>query len=344
MRAVVLVANTRLPSQRAQALQVAQSAAAFARAGAPTTLLYAHRTSPVALPAGMDLWDYYGVPPGARPKSEALRCIDWIERVPRVLQYVPARLQETSFARSATRRVLVAHAESNVLSREIETAHALCKAKHARVFLEIHRVPGSRLRRKWLASAALAARGIVAISEGVREDLALLGIAGESVCVEHDAFEPGRFAALPTRHAARERLKLPLDVPLVVYTGGLLQWKGVDVLVEAARSLPEAYIVIAGGMDADVKRLRQKAGGLANLRIDGFQAPELVPIYLAAADVGVVPNRAKPAISPRARLRTCCAKDWSARTFAAVCNAGIRKQVRSCTVAVRRARPGARRT
>jgi glycosyltransferase involved in cell wall biosynthesis len=84
-----------------------------------------------------------------------------------------------------------------------------------------------------------------------------------------------------------------------VYAGGLLAWKGADVLVEAARGLPDVYFVVAGGMDGDVKRLRARAGGLANVRIDGFQPPTRVPLYLAAADLGVVPNRSKPAISAR---------------------------------------------
>ena len=35
------------------------------------------------------------------------------------------------------------------------------------------------------------------------------------------------------------------------------------------------------------------------MRIDGFQPAAKVPLYLAAADVGVVPNRARPAISAR---------------------------------------------
>jgi glycosyltransferase involved in cell wall biosynthesis len=73
----------------------------------------------------------------------------------------------------------------------------------------------------------------------------------------------------------------------------------VGVLVEAARRLPAVYFAIAGGMEADVKKLRQRAGGASNVRIDGFQSPERVALYLAAADVAVVPNRSKPAISAK---------------------------------------------
>ncbi|MCY2958615.1 MAG: glycosyltransferase family 4 protein [Planctomycetota bacterium] len=297
--ALALVANTRFPSRRAQGLQVAQVSAAFARAGTSTTLLVADRRSQVDLPDGADAFAWYGVPPGPRPTVERIACVDWIERVPRVLQYVPARLQELSFARNAARHVLERSAAAFVLSREVECALRLVRAGHARTFLEIHRVPGGRTRRRWLLEAARGARGIVAISGGVREDLCALGVVADSIVVEHDGFESARFALQPSRAEARRSLGLPSDASIVVYTGGLLAWKGVDLLVDAARFLPSAYFVVAGGLDADVARLRAHAGGLSNLRIDGFQAPERVPLYLAAADVGAVPNRSQPAISAR---------------------------------------------
>jgi glycosyltransferase involved in cell wall biosynthesis len=274
-------------------------AAAFERAGAHTTLLYAKRRHEHALPAGRDVWSYYGVTQTAKPALTAVACVDWIDRVPRVLQYVPARFQEQSFARNAARLVAKEHADALVLSREIETAHTLARKGRKAVFLELHRVPGGRLRKRALLACAKHAAGIVAISGGVKADLVKLGVGADAVLVEHDGFEPERFASRTTRAAARKALHLPAQVPLVVYTGGLLEWKGADVFVQAARELPDAYFVVAGGMDTDVKRLRQKAGGLANVRIDGFQLPERVPLYLAACDVGVVPNRSQPAISAR---------------------------------------------
>lgn len=297
MGPLVLVANARMPSQRAQSLQVAQMAAAFARAGAPTTLLHARRRDTPPVDDVDALWEHYEVPADARPAIEAVPCFDWIDRVPRRFQYAPARLQELTFARNAARRVRADHAGARVLSREIETAHAL--RDRAGVFLEVHRVPGGRARRRWLRDAAAAAAGVVAISGGVRADLVELGVDDAKVLVEHDGFEPARFRDLPPRAEARTRLELDPARPTVVYVGGLLAWKGVDLLVEAARELPDANVVVAGGMDADVARLRARARGIANVRIDGFQPPGRVALYLAAADLGVAPNRSKPAISAR---------------------------------------------
>jgi glycosyltransferase involved in cell wall biosynthesis len=299
MSQLVLVANARMPSQRAQSLQVAQVAAAFARAGTRTTLMHALRRDTPRVQDVEALWDYYAVPRGKRPELRGVACLDWIDAVPRKLQYVPARLQELTFARNAARVLLRERSEDLVLSRELEVARSLVRRGRSGVFLEVHRVPAGKLRRSWLVEAAAGAAGLIAISGGVRDDLIELGVAGTSICVEHDGYEASRFEELPNRLEARRALGLDQERSLIVYTGGLLAWKGVDLLVEAARSLPEAQVVIAGGMDADVASLRRVAAGADNVRFDGFQAPERVALYLAAADVGVVPNRSQPAISSR---------------------------------------------
>ena len=298
---LVIVANARIPSQRAQSLQVVQVAGAFQRQGARTTLLHARRVPTPPLPPGQDVWDYYGVPAegGERPAIEALPCVDWIDRVPARLQYWPARVQELTFARTAAKRVLARHADATVLSRELEAARTLVRRGHDRTYLEIHRVPGGDRRRAWLREAAAGCRGVVAISGGVREDLVALGVEPSKIVVEHDGYEAARFAHPPAREAARERLGVGADAQVVVYTGGLLPWKGVDVLVDLARGMPELTFLIVGGMDADVQRLRARLRGAGNVRLEGFQPPARVVEYLAAADVGVAPNRSQPAISAR---------------------------------------------
>jgi glycosyltransferase involved in cell wall biosynthesis len=262
-------------------------------------LLHARRVPTPPLPPGRDLWSYYTVPPGPRPEVVAVPCVDWIDRVPRKLQYLPARLQELSFARNAARIARRMHAGAAVLSREVETADALVRRAGAPVFLEIHRVPGGDKRRAWLLRAAPLCAGIVAISGGVRDDLVELGIDADSIAVEHDAMEPTRFANPPSKEDARRELGIEAGASVVVYTGGLLVWKGVGLLVDVARSMPELLFLIVGGMDEDVQRLRADLRGAKNVRVEGFQPPERVVTYLAAADVGVVPNRSAPEISAR---------------------------------------------
>lgn len=299
---IVLVANARMPSQRAQSLQVAQVAASFSRAGAQATLLHARRFPTPDLPPGQDLFDYYAV--GAldqKPAVEAVPCIDWIDMVPTFLQYLPARMQELSFARFAAKRVHelgkagLGAGMPRVLAREAECALPLVRAGHKKVYLEVHRVPGGKSRQRWMLDAAKGCSGVLAISGGVASDLVKLGVDRGKLRVEHDGFE-AREGVLD-RGDARREIGVDVDADLVVYTGGLLAWKGVEILVDAARKLPGIQFVIAGGMDKDVDRLERHAKGLKNVRFDGFQAPSRVAAYLAAGDLGVVPNRSKPAIS-----------------------------------------------
>ena len=294
-----MVANARMPSERAQSLQVAKVAAAFERAGVSTTLLHARRNPTPTLPEGQDLFDYYGVPGGARPSVVALPNLDLIDRFPTKAQFLPARIQELSFASNAASWVRKQADDSWILSRELETARSLVRSKKSAVFLEIHRVPAGRLRRKWLLEAALGAQGVIAISGGVREDLEALGVPSDSITIEHDAVEAGQIAGMPERSAARVELGISPDSKLVVYTGGLMTWKGVEHLIGAAWRLPKLEFVIAGGMKSDVERLRPLTQGLTNLRLDGFQAPERISQYLAAGDLGVIPNRSTPDISAR---------------------------------------------
>ncbi|HUR26828.1 MAG TPA: hypothetical protein VM509_01470, partial [Planctomycetota bacterium] len=176
-RAFVLVANTKLPSQRAQGLQVVHSAASFARAGFASTLLVARRRNVPTSPPDSELFDWYGVPAGARPEILRAPCVDLIDGVPVKLQYLPARMQELTFARNAARLVLERFADALVLARELEVARHLVRAKKRDVLLEIHRVPGGKLRRRWLVEAAPRALGTIAISGGVRDDLVQLGLA-----------------------------------------------------------------------------------------------------------------------------------------------------------------------
>lgn len=302
---LALIANARMPSQRAQSLQVLQVAAAFARAGALTNLLHARRFPTPPLPPGLDLFEYYGVGPGARPTVTAIPCTDWIDRVPTKFQYLPARMQELTFARNAAKFVKNSGSKGRVISREAESARSLLAGSnpHANVYIEVHRVPGGKTRKRWLLEAAAGARGVIAISGGVREDLVALGIPSADILVEHDGFEAGHPAI--SKHDARSKLGIEPGASVVVYTGGLLDWKGVDLVVDAATNLPGVTFLIAGGMDRDVEKLRArylanvKNGAPQNVRMDGFVAPTEVRTYLAAADLGLVPNRSKPAISAK---------------------------------------------
>jgi glycosyltransferase involved in cell wall biosynthesis len=89
--------------------------------------------------------------------------------------------------------------------------------------------------------------------------------------------------------AARRRLGLPLDRNLAVYTGKVHVGSGeIEFLIEAAQLLgDEAYVVIVGGREDHVQKLREQVANhqIQNIIFPGFVAPVDVFHWQMAADV-----------------------------------------------------------
>jgi colanic acid biosynthesis glycosyl transferase WcaI len=78
--------------------------------------------------------------------------------------------------------------------------------------------------------------------------------------------------------------------PVVMYAGNVGFSQSLDLVVEAARRLPEVTFVVNGDGSARPE-LERSAAGLANVRIAGYQPAERLAEVLASADVHVVPLR-----------------------------------------------------
>jgi colanic acid biosynthesis glycosyl transferase WcaI len=80
------------------------------------------------------------------------------------------------------------------------------------------------------------------------------------------------------------------DEPVVMYAGNVGFSQSLDLLVDAAKAMPEVIFVINGDGSARAS-LQQRAQGLSNVRFVGYQPIERLNEVLAAADVHVVPLR-----------------------------------------------------
>jgi glycosyltransferase involved in cell wall biosynthesis len=98
--------------------------------------------------------------------------------------------------------------------------------------------------------------------------------------------------------AARGALGLPLDVPVVVFTGKVIPRKNVEDLFELARRVPTLHVVLVGSFtepyygDGYLRGLHAKYPDLApRIHAVGEVAMQEIPRYLEAADVFVFPSR-----------------------------------------------------
>ena len=92
---------------------------------------------------------------------------------------------------------------------------------------------------------------------------------------------------------------------LVMYTGSLAKYQGLDLLISAMKRIPESALVIVGGDDKGIQRLSHMAdsiGMMDRVLFLGKKPPEQIPDFLAAADVLVSPRRA--GINPPGKIYT----------------------------------------
>ena len=114
----------------------------------------------------------------------------------------------------------------------------------------------------------------------------------EANAVDLDEFE------YVDKEKARQKLALPSNRKLAVYTGQLFSWKGTDTLASAAKLLPEDWdVYVVGGSPQDVAEFKQKHGEHKSIHTVGQRPYEEMPLWQSAADVLVLPNTAKEAIS-----------------------------------------------
>jgi glycosyltransferase involved in cell wall biosynthesis len=142
-------------------------------------------------------------------------------------------------------------------------------------------------RAAWVTacSADLGARGVALGAPAGRTTVVPYG-------VDSERFKPDRAA----RRRGRTTLGVGDDTPVVFAFGRLVNKKGFEYLIEAgallARDWPRLHIVIAGEGDLD-QALRAQAArcGLAErVQFLGVVPQDRIPVFLAAADVAVVPS------------------------------------------------------
>ncbi|MFQ5600556.1 MAG: glycosyltransferase family 4 protein, partial [Candidatus Krumholzibacteriia bacterium] len=108
----------------------------------------------------------------------------------------------------------------------------------------------------------------------------------------------GAYPSALSRAEARRRLGIPGGAFTFVFFGNVRRYKGVDLLIDAFRSLqpdhPEAHLVIAGrpNSEAFAAEVRSQVRNLQNVHLSLGYVPDAdVQIYLHAADCFVAPYK-----------------------------------------------------
>lgn len=151
--------------------------------------------------------------------------------------------------------------------------------------------------RDLMLAAAHGARGLLAVSEALGQDMVELGMPKERITVHYTGIDHDAFRPLPRREArtlvsALPNLDIPVDGPLLACTGALIERKGQRMAIEALADLPGARLALAGsGPDeAALRALSDRLDLADRVHFLGQLDHILLPQLLSAADVLVLPS------------------------------------------------------
>jgi glycosyltransferase involved in cell wall biosynthesis len=157
-----------------------------------------------------------------------------------------------------------------------------------------------RRRRRRMITALRRASRIFSVSESLKRHARSLGVPGDRIMVVGNGVDTGKFQRLD-RRVARQDLGLPLDAPVLVSVGALVERKGFHRVIECLPALRRRfpglhYLVVGGpGPEGDWSaRLRRQVNdlGLQDCVVFlGTRAPEELKVPLSAADVFVLATR-----------------------------------------------------
>jgi glycosyltransferase involved in cell wall biosynthesis len=277
---LIYISEGNLPSKAANSIQVAKMAQAFAEKMADFELVTLGDLWSLLRGNEFDFRQWYGLHHEFK-----------IARLPLLLKTeypFPRYYREQRFPRWAA---LYARLRSPdlVYTRSGKTAEIALRLGLA-VLWEWHAPPRHGLfQRQAFTNGRFL--GVVTISEQLAQEYIKYGLTPGKVLVAHDGVDLERFSDNPSKHAARRKLSLPIDMKIAIYVGHLYENRGIEDIFATARQMSDVLFVLVGGWDADVQRRRQevKQQRLTNVRVIGFLPNAQVPLYLAAADILLMP-------------------------------------------------------
>jgi glycosyltransferase involved in cell wall biosynthesis len=288
---ITYIANARIPTEKAHGLQIMKMGESFGLAGNKVELVLPTRKNPDF--KNVDPFAYYKI-----AKNFKIRKIKTID--PRwLLEFPPGtyiKFQSAFYIIGLFFFLLLRKNEDTIFYTRDEQLLPLLLLFSKNVIWEGHNLPS---KKEFYLKFWQKCLKIVVITKGLKEKLKELGIVEDKILVAPDGVDFNKFSNISdSTEKVRKKLNLPLDKKLIIYTGHLYSWKGVQVLAEASKFLnQDRLVVFVGGTDKDIFDFQEKNKNFKNILVAGNKPYDQIPYYLKAADVLVLPNSAKKDIS-----------------------------------------------
>jgi glycosyltransferase involved in cell wall biosynthesis len=273
---ITYLAHSIIPSRQANSINVMKMCHAFAATGNQVRLLTPNFAA--TEPRVDDVHAFYGVAPTFSleklylPSLPAGVVVSALQAISRLRRDPPDLL----YSRSLNFCALVAPFVTAPLALEIHLA--------------LNRAERWRFRR---LAAQPNFRGLVVITQALADWFAATfpGL-DRQIFVAPDGADVPAANLTPVRLGRNGRMT-------VGYCGHLFDGKGIGLLVDLARAVPDADFHVVGGRAEDVAVWRRRAGELENLVFHGFLPNPEALRYVAAFDVAIAPYQRRVTVYER---------------------------------------------
>ncbi len=291
-----ILSNQRLPTEKAYGLQIAAMCSAFAQGNDTTVeLVYPTRTNRIS----SDVFAYYELPRAFAVHRVSAPDFQGDGIFERFVFGIKNILSAVALLRYALKREVDVYYSRDEIVLYFLSFFRSSLAYEAHNFQQPRRV----LYRRFIEHRVK----VIALTSRLRDDFVAFGFPSEDILVAPDGVNSIIIEREENNPAApsmaRDVLGILPSKSIVVYAGSLYSWKGVYCLAAAARLLPDIEFIFVGGdqrgEEAQLRAYIQEQK-ISNCTITGYiQSQERIRMYLAAADVLVLPNTARTRMSER---------------------------------------------
>ena len=304
---IIYATTSIVPSRLANSVHIMKMCQAFRQLGNEIELVIPNFPHLEDIQQGVNLWTHYGI-----RDPFPIHRIRWSKPIAGL-----------DFAYSACRYALQKQAQL-LYTRNLQVA-AMASMRGLPTVVERHAPVVSPLRWRVFRSFAIDARP-VSVPLGFLDDVsfkvALWGpgfrklvvitnvlkqlvmehtngrLKSENILVCPDGIDLERFEQMPDAPTARARLGLPEGALTLGYAGNLYEGFGTDLLFRLARSLPQFMFVFIGGHEKHIVHWQNEKAqkGIENVHFFGFVPNAVLPNYLAACDVLLMPYQRRVTI------------------------------------------------
>ncbi len=281
---LLYIANARIPTEKAHGWHIVKMCQALAARGADVTLILPQRKNLIQ----EDLFSYYGIKKIF--KVHYLPIIDLVAK-----GWFGYWITQLLFSWRLLR--LNFNPRLDIVLTRDELSGWLMSKRGFKVFYDMHGFPET-----WLALWKIAMRAMVGIictnNWKMKQTQEFFKIPSSRMVLARNGFDPNEFSSPASREIARKQLGLPLEQPIALYAGHLYDWKGADTLARASAYLPRVSLVFVGGTAQNVEEFKKRHAHCKNILVFGQRPHAQIPLFLAAANILVLPNSRQSA-NPR---------------------------------------------